>query len=206
MSTDKTKPDRNKWAKWERWLEKIERNIDELLIRREVWESFNDTVRKQSSDSPLRNHGFWFVSRFAAMYAESQAIGIRRQAESKGDVVTLGNLLKEMNENPQTVQAFGLWPICDAQLAEDRHVLSETALPLKNYVDKRIAHMDKASEVPTPTFGELASALDQVVTLVKRYWAVFCDATYDPQPVFADPWMEIFYHPWLPGTGEGESE
>jgi hypothetical protein len=89
----------------------------------------------------------------------------------------------------------------DRKLIEDDiKLLTKTGCAVKDFVDERVAHYDKAharpdelAELTAPTFKELTDALDLLGTLLKKYYRLLTGATLgSAEPVPQMSWTHPF--------------
>ncbi|MGZ3392393.1 MAG: hypothetical protein ACXVCF_22770, partial [Isosphaeraceae bacterium] len=151
--------------KWKRWLEKpIKNGVITLYHHRQIWREVGAIIKENGN---LPDSVFWQYHR--DLYAITQAIAIRRQADLHPDVASLAKLLVEVRDNPEPVTpAFwlSLWDDPDDEMfakrqwdkdyggevgdhldpampAADYEELMEAGASVKNYVDKHVAHADQ---------------------------------------------------------------
>ena len=80
---------------WKRWLDGINDDIYRLHIDRYYWRELSEMVQRNRA---IPSPGYimrWFLR----LFLNNVAIGIRRQAERRGDVITLGRLLHSIRDN-----------------------------------------------------------------------------------------------------------
>jgi hypothetical protein len=207
-----------------KWLPRIHEDIQLLLINRHV---FRVTQAVIEANPRIQTHGI-FLSWMARAYANDQMVGVRRQIDGRGDVVSLLRLLGQIKKNPQllTRERFvsrykvehypyahktfdkiaGLGQDCinAAMMEEDLKKLKDTTRNLQTYINQEITHIrDKpVGSVPTlpklPTFAELDECLDLIESLLRKYRFLLYGIMEDILPVFLSDWTQIFREPWVP--------
>lgn len=114
-------PESQQLEQWKRWLDGINDDIYRLHVDRYYWRELSNMVRS-NPDIPSPGYIMRWLLR---LFLNNVAIGIRRQAERRDNVVTLGRLLHSIRDNPT--------------VASRRHFVSRyTDEPL----EQEIAHRD----------------------------------------------------------------
>ena len=199
--------------KWKRWIQIVHDDVSQLAFRRVIWDELvnvidrNDQIQKPSA----------FYDWLPAVYAPAQVMGIRRIADVdlRSKPTSLGNLLTDMNSNPEIVRTFSEEnPLAIGDSSRTRRIpdpcqdlarLSRTVEPVKNYSDKRVAHLDGHGARHLITYGDISNAISLVSELTIDYYAFLRDSHYEVEPTFAYDWQQIFYVPWIP-QGEPEDD
>jgi len=161
----------------------------------------------------------------ANVYSTSTVIGIRRQVDRHPDSVSFANLLKSMSERPAVLsrtrfvslysgsnvppgladRAFDKYACADGSMLEaeipaaDLVGLDAKAAVVKQYANKRVAHIDRSGIKTPPTYTDLDECLDLLEQLLRKYWLLL-DATtmLHIVPVWPYEWTQIFRSPWIP--------
>ena len=211
------------FMRWGEWLEgPIYQDIIGMVAARQIWQDFQDLV-DEAQRNALRTFGT-FNSWLSRSYAATQAVGLRRQAEVRNDVVSLGRLLDRMARYPAIVsrerymadvenglqklatewfEAFAipgadiLNPAIPAQDLED--LIARTA-HVRRWVNKAVAHWDDGAHRYGNmglTFGHLHELVDFVFGLLNKYSQIVRRTTIIGE-VAMDPWQEAFRVAWLP--------
>jgi hypothetical protein len=94
--------------KWLRWLEdEIQPEVMTMNLHRHVFQEVGEIIEANGSLPP----SYWFE--FSSdTYATTQAIAIRRQAETGTRVISLGQLIAEIRDNADLLTRawwIGLW-------------------------------------------------------------------------------------------------
>jgi AbiU2 len=156
-------------------------------------------------------------------YAATQAIAVRRQAETSSRVISLGRLLAELSDSPEEAsRAFfvGLWAgerragaerefderfagsvgthLDPAIPRADLKTITDSAEPLKTFVDEHLAHSDARAGKDLPTFAQLEVAIDEMGELLKKYVYLFKASTLmELVPLIQHNWEAIFRQAWI---------
>ena len=219
-------------AAWLEWLKAIEQDIYGLHADRLYW---RETVRIVKSNPHIPEPGY-VMDWITRMYVSHIGSGIRRQMEESPRVVSLRRLLASMRSHPSllTRKAFvKAWCAgdenddfearcatsafddyaakgtdhVDRRLIEgDISLLAETGATVKDFVDERVAHYDKAharadelARLAAPTFKELNDALDLLGTLLKKYYQLLTgNALVSAEPVPQMYWTHPYTVAWMP--------
>jgi hypothetical protein len=163
----------------------------------------------------------------ASAFIQATAVGVRRQAKTGDDSVSLRRFLDEVRSYPWLVSrahymslynGLAPWRIEPGKRDFDRvagegaaHIpkelveqeireLTETVKGIEHYVDRRIAHYDtRGLAQPTPTFAELTQALKALEKTVVLYWRLLKGADMRTLlPSILFDWTEVFTFPWMP--------
>src|SRR5262249_50718108 len=80
----------------------------------------------------------------------------------------------------------------------DLRRFQDAARPIKDYVDRLVAHNDQRELEEPPTFEDLNTAIDLLEELLHKYM-VLLKATSVPSadPVHQEDWRNAFRVPWL---------
>jgi hypothetical protein len=213
--------DAERFTLWDRWLQIIYEDAQNLLIGRYIYREVQAIVR----DNPAIQEDSSFYDWMAYTYAGWAVVGVRRLVDKGPDSVSLANLLKAVAANPQALsrehfvalykdsnlplsygeQVFdkhvgpGASHVSGVAVATDLDELEQAATSIRRYVNKRVAHRDRADFSEIPTFDDLDKALDLVEALVKKYWFLFRAETLTTVvPVWQYDWKVIFRVPWMP--------
>ncbi|HEY1775893.1 MAG TPA: hypothetical protein VGG41_07015 [Solirubrobacteraceae bacterium] len=180
--------------KWQRWCEEfIKPDVIRMHMRRSMWRSVQDMLSE--NDTLPTSHWWDFMSH---TYSTTQALAIRRQADTNEQAASLGRLLSEVEINAHRIGAewwVGLWPDHDERLLIEArrwwrdgwggsvgdHLdpaipagflqqLTDAAEHVKHYVDWHVAHLDRRAgrTAVTLTLGDLHDAIDVIGTVFQR--------------------------------------
>ncbi len=207
------------YEKWRKWIERIYNEVVTLFLYRSFYRGLAEITQANDEIPPSS-----FFDALGAWYATTQALAVRRQTDTGSDAISLAKLLENMAAHPQvmTRERFAdLWgdeehwrdranEQFDAYVGEDADTISaeryradldgfqETARPIKDYVDRLVAHNDQRELENLPTFKELNAAIDALEELLNKYM-VLLKATSVPtaDPVHQADWKAAFRVPWL---------
>lgn len=190
--------------KWTRWCDgPIKSDVLGMHLHRDTWRE----VSKIIEDNGQLPESYWWEF-MRDTYAASQAVAVRRQADTHRDVASLGKLVQEIRDNSAKITRefwIGLWDTSDplmrsdaergwtAQYAgtvgthldpsipvEDFDSLTDAASRVKEYVDEHVAHAD-ASAAPanvTLTLKEVHDTIDAIGYLFKKYHNLLTAASF----------------------------
>lgn len=212
------------------WLEAIREDVQELLREHHIFWEIQALIRANpqfANASNLVNQ--WMASAFA----KSCAVGVRRQAKSGDDSISLKRLLTEVRDFPELVSRdvylafFADSPdwlratnghghfdsVAGPGNAHIRREVAEGQLAelatavssIEHYVDRRIAHYDKRGVTrPLPTFKDLELALRALESLVIFYWTLLRGASIvELTPAIQYNWQDVFEFPWAVRIDDG---
>lgn len=190
--------------KWTQWCEgTIKDNVLTMYLHRATWREVSKIIENngQLPDS------YWWQFMWDT-YAVTQAVAVRRQADTHKDVASLGKLIQEIRDDPSRITRdfwIGLWDPQDELMlkraeggwkkhyagstgthldpsipAADSDALTAAASKVKAYVDRHLAHADAsaASASTTVTLQEVHDAIDVVGDLFKKYYNLLTASSY----------------------------
>lgn len=209
--------------KWRRWCDgTIESNILTMYLHRDTWHE----VAKIIDDHGNLPDSYWWEF-LRDTYASTQAVAVRRQADTHPDAASLGKLIQEIRDDASRITRefwIGLWGDEEWKLSEaergwqrqyagsvgdhldpaipaaDFDALTDAAASVKAYVDQHVAHADSsaaAAEI-TLTIGEVHDAIDVIGDLFKRYYNLLTASSYVLLvPAIQHDWKAVFREPWI---------
>jgi hypothetical protein len=208
-------------ARWIRWLGKpqsggIWDDIIPMLASRQIWERYMEIVQANPAiQSPANFHQWVRVN-----YVVAQALAIRRQVDRDKRTVSLRRLMDEIIDRPEVVsrerylslyEEAGLGDIGakdwerlvgsrdyldPAEVEQDVADLVAASGPIRELVNKQIAHRDQQALRSDVTFNQLHTVIDMLAELYVKYVRLL-SATSTSMKVAMDAWDEIFRHPWI---------
>jgi len=209
---------------WCLWLDTIDGDITSMYANREAWMTVMKIVGEHPAMPPSH-----FFDLMAQNYATTQAVAVRRQADTSPTVISLGRLLSEIVEHPEILSRQRHVALYRADLqwvghkefntfagAEMDHVdagavqadidlLRDSSEAIRKYVNKHIAHHEESPPLTfvTPTFSDLDQAIDTLGSLVSRYTLMLMAVGRTVMaPVPQYDWLAPFKIPWLPDEGD----
>jgi len=100
------------------------------------------------------------------------------------------------------VRRYGRFDLCEDAVQEryraDLERFQKTARPIKDYVDRLVAHNDQRQLTRLPTYEELNAAIELLEEMLNKY-LVLLKATSVPSadPVHQHDWKAAFRVAWL---------
>ena len=71
--------------------------------------------------------------------------------------------------------------------------------PIREYINKRVAHFDREELEDSPTVLQVHAALDHLYVVVERYLLLLRAVKYEKLPLpDEEGWKDIFRTPWIP--------
>jgi hypothetical protein len=207
--------------KWRRWAD--ERIKPEVLTMNLHRYAFKEVTAIVNANGQLP--GSYFLEFTQDTYATSQAIAVRRQAEVSSRVVSLGQLIAEIESDAGRLTRsywVGLWSdptlggradaaftrhfapgggneLDPAVPARDLQRLAAGARSVSAYVDEYVAHSDATQRTNLPTFDDLDTAIDTIGELFIAYYNLLTASTWHTLvPAIQHNWLAIFRQPWMP--------
>jgi hypothetical protein len=211
-----------RWLQWCGWYETAYKDVLTLLHNRHVWRNL---IAMLAANPEVEQHTMinnWFTR----CYSQTQAVGVRRQSEHEGRRPTLGALLREIESFPSIATRVryvsGLsdaslpnrengWrtfapddgPLADTDIVSaDRQKLTVATTPVRDWVNKAVAHRDKDETTTTApietSFASINGALDVLAELIRKYHMLFHPgaALWRVTPTTSPDWTEMFRKPW----------
>lgn len=83
-------------SKWERWLDDVAADLFELWYDGTRWRQLHELAQ----DNPAIPNAYDFLGWVDVLYLQAAALGVRRQAEIRGDSISLARLLNEVAHDP----------------------------------------------------------------------------------------------------------
>ena len=210
-----------KFAKWDRWLDEIYKEVVRLVERQQIFGEVQDII-KANPEIQEPNAFYRFL---ANTYGDANIMGVRRQIKPHKDSISLVGLLKDIIENPSVLsrerfvklyktnmqsianrifdERFSIrYPnhIDPVIVQQDLDELKAHGDTVEAFADKRLAHWDKKQPV-VPTFGELDACIDCLKELTIKYRLLF--RAEDLRNRFVPPFItdvdmrKIFSVPWI---------
>ncbi len=206
------------YEKWKAWIERVYDETVTLFAYRSFYRGVAEMTQANDEIPPSS-----FLDALGAWYATTQAMGVRRQTDVGGDAVSLATLLTNMADHPQVMtrgRFLSLWgdeehwqqrgneqydryadgadTIAADRYGADLDRFQERARPIKDYVDRLVAHNDQRQLTRLPTYEELNAAIDLLEEMLNKYM-VLLKGTSVPSadPVHQQDWKAAFRVAWL---------
>lgn len=209
--------------KWTRWCEgPIQNSILTMHLQRDTW---------QQVGRILTEHGrlpdsYWWEF-MVDTYAVTQAVAVRRQADTHPGVASLGKLISEISEDSDRITRefwLDLWAddpfdiliaqrewaatyggtavshLDPAIATADLSMLRSASAVVKNYVDKHVAHADyrAARSGVTLSLTEVHDVIDVIGTLYQKYYSLLTAHSMGTLvPIIQHDWTAVFRQPWI---------
>ena len=207
------------YEKWTGWIERVYDETVTLFAYRSFYRGVTEMTQANDEIPPSS-----FFDALGAWYATTQAMGVRRQMDVGTDAVSLAKLVTNMADHPQVMtreRFLSLWgheehwrrrgneqydryagdgaeTIAAERYRADLDRFQETARPIKDYVDRLVAHNDQRQLTRLPTYEDLNAAIELLEEMLNKYM-VLLKATSVPSadPVHQQEWRAAFRVPWL---------
>jgi hypothetical protein len=213
--------------KWLIWVTDIQTALLYVHHDRELWESLNDAITQEASDTPT----IW-RSHYLRLYVATQAMAIRRIIRSAPgkDSITLGRLLEDIKKHPgvldrqryverwvakmpgdhgremagRTFDANwddGSGGVDLTRLQKDKADLNSMAQKVIEYADHFIAHIVDGEQDIKLTLGELHKAIDHTGDSFRHWALLVTQVDHWLTPTVVDAWQTTFDRPLFPPDG-----
>jgi hypothetical protein len=214
--------------RWRGWITgPIRSDLIGMHHRRFIWRRIGEITEAnpEVGDQPS---AFWDF--LAQTYAATQAIAIRRQADTNPHVSSLALVIKQMRDNAQALTRdsyVGLFDQSDDLLVQRGHqgfdglagggdhldpeipradllALQQAARQVRLYADQHIAHaMANPTMQEMPTYADLHGAIDAIGEICRKYTVALTAGWWLTwEPVIQGDWQAIFRVAWLPALDE----
>ena len=211
----------SKDKEWISLLGKIENHISHLLWNRYLFREFLGIIEA----NPALQLNNPFVVWVWENYLFNAALGVRRLVDRDRRSISLLLLLEDMVERPEILSRKRYTALfADSGFADDTgyinacfdslvgegkdhldrrdiehdiHRLLKIAAVLIRYVNKMVAHIDKASIRRLPTISDLDGSIDCLAEITRKYYAILHAGSIELLPVAQMPWKKIFDIPWI---------
>jgi hypothetical protein len=211
--------------RWREWIRgPIRDDMIDMHFRRLIWKRVGEIAE---ANREVRNQGSAFWDFLRDTYAVTQAIAIRRQADTDRRVCSLALVIKQMRDNAEALTRdsyVSLWDQNDELLVQrgqrnfdllageggdhldpaiptaDLEALKAAAERVRIYVNEHIAHDMANPTIPEmPTYSDLHDAIDALGEICKKYFVVLtADSMHTWEPFMQHDWEAIFRVAWLP--------
>jgi hypothetical protein len=187
---------------WKNSLEHIADEISELWFDRHIWRSMTGIADKRPG---VRDS--FILAWIGEQYYRRAAVAVRTMVDRAPDSDSLLNLLTEIAENPTeiicpgalfTMRAPGLDTVDPAQVRADIDGLTQTAASTRQYVNKYLAHIDRAPTVQIPATNEVDDGVRLLGDLLKKYTLLLRDTDLKVEPLVLFDWTAALREAWLP--------
>lgn len=184
-----------------------------------IYNEVGDLTRANKELPP--SHFFTFVSE---TYAQTQAVGVRRQVETSTRVISLATLLTEMAGDAERLSRKFYVSMYDEHLrdladpdfdrltgnADADHIpasviqghldaIRAATQPIADYVNRHLAHRDRDPLDTLPTFIELNSAIDTIGEAFNECSLMLNASSWATlEAVMQYDWLAVFRVPWIP--------
>lgn len=207
------------YEKWKGWVEKVYNETVTLFSYRSFYRGVSE-MTQNNSNIPASS----FFDALGSWYATTQSIAVRRQTDLDNNAVSVARLLSNMAANPNVLTRSRFTALFDDEghwqrkangeydkyagdgadtITVDRYQADldeflKVAQPIKDYVDRMVAHTDQRELTDLPTYEDLNGAIDLLEWLLNKYM-VLLTATGVPSadPVHQADWKAAFRVAWL---------
>jgi hypothetical protein len=180
-------------------LEHVSDEIHELWLDRHVWQTF----RRITEESNVAK-GSFIAAWVGEQYYRRAAVAVRAMVDHDRDSDSLINLMVRVEADPAL--ASGYVPdlidatsgtLDPAKVRADIDALTAAATQVRNYVNKYLAHIDKAPTQPIPAIAVVDDAVQLLGDLLRRYTLLIKNADLRVEPIVLFDWTSVFKTPWL---------
>jgi hypothetical protein len=205
---------------WSEWLAKIETDLTIMLESRYY---FRELVRVLNANPRLDSNRFmvWVWKNYLLI----AAVAARRLMDRHKKCASLYHLLTGIKAHPEVLSRARYASLFkDTGLEKDFHyinscfdklvgagrdypdptrverylnLLLKSAAPIKDFVDMRVAHLDRRELATLPKVKDLDRFIYLAKRVTERLYAIFSAGSIELQPSVLIPWKWIFKEPWV---------
>ena len=100
--------------------------------------------------------------------------------------------------NEDFIRSFGNLDYVDPNiLLNDINTLEDISKKCSEYIDWRIAHIDKREPKTIPYMSEIEEWCDTLNIILKKYMSLLKAVDYMVEPVLQHDWKEVFRQRWI---------
>ena len=200
-------------------LEEIFLDVSSLVENKHVFNRFREIMQPNIG---ITNNVFF--DHYVVNYANSASAAVRRQADDKSSrgglkmllekilinsaLITKENYLRPYDENGLAFEGERIWneryggkDSLDPDIVKtDITRLQSITKPVKDMVDKRVAHKDKDAHLYNIQYKDLHDAIDLLGELTIKYYSLVASPGSGISSLLAgniDGWERIFNEPWV---------
>ena len=215
------KLDKNTFDKWVQWLEKIESDLYCVVNNQQIYKYFINVVNA-NIDHIKANEGSLFCDFVRQCYGVQAASAIRRQIKEGDDSISLMRLLKQIKQcASQFTYDFYLkcYPVINEhevqkskfqEFSDDGKTISEDKIDddieelekigkVADFVDRKIAHLDKRGLKELVTYNDLEESINILNKMICKYIRLITNAVPEYSSLEATiqwDWEKIFSVPF----------
>lgn len=204
----------------EKEMKAVGSEVTGLLGHRWMYEQVVGMIRR----NPALQVESSFYSWMRGQYAAAQSIGVRRLVDRRDDSSSLKNILQKIIDNahlftqarhaafytsaghdPSTgIEEFARFckpgeTVLDKDMVEaDLKGIEGAAAPIRDFVNRRIAHLGRVAPGKLPTYDDLHAAIDTYKAFGEKYRLLVLCLGGDLTPTYLDDWHAPFRVTWDP--------
>jgi hypothetical protein len=172
-------------------LAEIRNEILDLATDRDVyWKVQREVIQRNARLLSVRSAFFDMVN---DSYAHATASRVRRLIDRNNRVISLRRMIEALGDYPDLL----IGKLSVENLKDDLVRLDRTCEKVKGYVDQFVAHHDRNSSASVPTHRDLNEAVDALIDIFRKYYAVINGADIDVVVSYLDEPLSIFRFPWI---------
>jgi hypothetical protein len=210
---------KQKLEKWDRWLDTILNEVENLVLFQSVYQELQSIIDKNKDiQKPSIFYDFLFSS-----YIAWAVMTVRRIGKPQKDSISFTALLEDMRNNPNLLSrkrfvslykkehrkqaerdfdrvtgAKGLEHVDPTMISSDIAELEAATKTIEDYADKVVAHHDQRKLTKLPTWNDLKDCIPVIERLALKYQLLLRARDEDTLlPVILYDWKEVFYRPWI---------
>jgi hypothetical protein len=226
MASETLNPE-HEWAQWQQWLgakpegKTIKGQVVDMLYLRQIWEGFAYIHDHAPDAAPEEGTFLWWVR---SCYGRSQALAVRRMADTDPKVISLARLLQRVTTHSEILtrerftamqESIGNIAENEAEMlfnsvagpggyidpaipAQDLESLQNKTKAVRDWVNKNVAHVDpRGKPLGEERLSVIHAAVDVVADLFDRYNALIQGERLHSGVVITSNWPTVFRVPWI---------
>ncbi|MDI1463362.1 hypothetical protein QEZ54_20475 [Catellatospora sp. KI3] len=176
-------------------------DIQMLMLSREICQRTTRIAEASDHVSGSPFFLYWLISQ----YAQASCIAIRRLTDKDPSTSSLVAVLNRIRSRPgayryrflpSDYRAEGGTTVNPQRVGQDVDELRTVAEKVIQYVNKHLAHLDKAPNMAIPDLAELNKVIDLLGERLHRYELLVTGVDLMLLPVLQFDWTTVFDQPW----------
>jgi hypothetical protein len=167
-------------------LEHVSDEIHELWLDRFIWQTFS----RIAEESDVAK-GSFIAAWVGEQYYRRAAVAVRAMVDRHKDSDSLINVMLLVESNPPSAR------IDPVDVRADIDALDAAAEQVRKYVNKYLAHIDRAPSQPIPAIEVVDTAVQMLGDLLKKYTLLIRNVDLRVDPIVLFDWTSVFKRAWL---------
>ncbi|MBA3009801.1 MAG: hypothetical protein KKF12_06795 [Proteobacteria bacterium] len=198
----------------------IKDDLQKIVDYKQIYLRFEEIVN-HNFEHVKKNNGILFCDFVRESFIVNAAVCIRRHRKIDNSI-SLMKLLNQIEKcsnqftydfylqiYPKENNEYGWQEITFNNFSDDNHIISEKKIhhdmleldqiskTVSDFVDIRIAHLDRKNQINKPTYGDVYDALDLLNEIACKYFTLITSNGYSTlAPSILYDWEKVFREPF----------